>query len=1231
VKETNKAVFLSYASQDSEAARRLCDALQAVGVEVWFDRSELRGGDAWDQKIRRQIKDCALFMPVISANTQSRAEGYFRLEWHLAEQRSHLIAHGKPFIVPVCVDDTPDAEALAPDAFLAVQWMRVPGGAASAAFAERVATLLHGSPAGTPSTAPRPSTDAPMPVRAAPPRKSFRVAWVVGAVLAAAAVGAVLFYLRAPGVKPPATPAVAAPVSEARQLAERARAIMVKGDLTRAQLDTAGELCDRALQLDPADAIAWNEAAHADLLHIHPYGYDRSDERRKRAQFRATRALDLAPDVLEVRAMHAAVIAHAGGSPALLAEAETVFRDLVASHPGNHEFNIQLAEVLREEKRYDEAATVFESIGEYEIAGWSYFLAGQGRKALTAVERSLREKRAVTAIQLKSILLIRFVQDLTAAQATVDQLRPSELLSEMQGAGATETAMFRRDPERMLEIMRALPADYLQSYAFTGPRQFFIGVAHMLAGRTGAAESEWRAGLALVQERLKSASEDRELLLWAAWLQASLGAKAEAERLLDRAQDVAGLDRAAVDVLNLKVFLRLGRNDAVLAWLATVFRTKAPNWEETHSLARFHPMFDPLRGNPRFEKLLRDNLPPGAKPFDEAKPADETPPTASASTAPVEDAKSVAVLPFVNRSNREEDAFFTDGIHDDLLTRISRIKNLKTISRTSVMGYRGTAKNLRQIGQELGVTTIIEGGVQRAGSQVRINVQLIDARQDKHLWAETYDRELTAENVFAIQSEIATAVASALQAVLTPEATRDLPTRNLDALEAYFRAKSNDGSAAQTAAAIAHLERALALDPDFAEAHALVADQYLRQVWTDGRPAAEQVAKAQPHVERALALAPQSSSAYMALGHLRNRQRDIDGAVAELRKANELGPNNAAAYALLGYVQLWSQRDSGAAVQSYRRALELDPLSPLIRQQMAEALSVDGRFDDARTQLDQLLKDAPTAVEGIRNYGELQEHAYHRLDQAIKAYRRAVALDPKNPNFASKVALAYFRLGDKTAAKSWLERALALGPQSRETGFLRGLLSLIADDGDAAQALFRTVRTEATFYGQTLTCEFYAVLADGRSETAAALLATLAPPPRAITQGNVRAESIRACLLAAAKQQAEADKLIDQITMALPRLLRVGPRGYFTADAWILLARGERGEALKALRTLSDTQYCDADFGANPVFRTLRDDPQFQELVRINDARIAEQRANLSRWEEAGELAAIPALPAGFN
>ena len=140
--ESNKAVFLSYASQDAEAAKRICEALRRGGIEVWLDQSELRGGDAWDQRIRQQIRDCALFIPIISANTASRHEGYFRLEWDLADQRTHKIARNRPFIIPVCLDATPNAGADVPESFQRVQWTRLPGGETPAAFVERVSQLL---------------------------------------------------------------------------------------------------------------------------------------------------------------------------------------------------------------------------------------------------------------------------------------------------------------------------------------------------------------------------------------------------------------------------------------------------------------------------------------------------------------------------------------------------------------------------------------------------------------------------------------------------------------------------------------------------------------------------------------------------------------------------------------------------------------------------------------------------------------------------------------------------------------------------------------------------------------------------------------------------------------------------------------------------------------------------------------------------------------------------------
>jgi TolB-like protein len=181
VTDPGKAVFLSYASQDAAAAQRLCNALRAAGIEVWFDQSGLRGGDVWDQKIRREIHDCALFIPVISTNTASRHEGYFRLEWDLADQRTHMLARNRAFIVPVCLDATPDAGADVPESFQRVQWTRLPGGETPPEFVRRIGELLSGEV--------RLSTTAARgPARVAATIPS-RGAWLaVAIVIAAAAV-----------------------------------------------------------------------------------------------------------------------------------------------------------------------------------------------------------------------------------------------------------------------------------------------------------------------------------------------------------------------------------------------------------------------------------------------------------------------------------------------------------------------------------------------------------------------------------------------------------------------------------------------------------------------------------------------------------------------------------------------------------------------------------------------------------------------------------------------------------------------------------------------------------------------------------------------------------------------------------------------------------------------------------------------------------------------------------
>ena len=140
--EPSRAIFLSYASQDAEAARRICESLRAVGIEVWFDQSELRGGDVWDRQIRKQIHDCALFMPIISVHTQARLEGYFRREWKLAVDRTNDMAEEKPYLVPIVIDDTSDRAATVPDKFREVQWSWLPAGETTLAFVDRVSRLV---------------------------------------------------------------------------------------------------------------------------------------------------------------------------------------------------------------------------------------------------------------------------------------------------------------------------------------------------------------------------------------------------------------------------------------------------------------------------------------------------------------------------------------------------------------------------------------------------------------------------------------------------------------------------------------------------------------------------------------------------------------------------------------------------------------------------------------------------------------------------------------------------------------------------------------------------------------------------------------------------------------------------------------------------------------------------------------------------------------------------------
>lgn len=332
------------------------------------------------------------------------------------------------------------------------------------------------------------------------------------------------------------------------------------------------------------------------------------------------------------------------------------------------------------------------------------------------------------------------------------------------------------------------------------------------------------------------------------------------------------------------------------------------------------------------------------------------------------DENSIAVLPFANRSATAEDIYFTDGIHDDLLTQLSKIDAFSVISRTSVMEYRGTTKNLRQIARELSVANIMEGSVQRAGERVRINVQLIDAYTDEHLWAEIYDRELTANNLFDIQSEIAQSIAMALKATLTDSelaSVADVPTQSVAAYDLYLQAKqfalSETRQDYQTAVDL--LTESLALDPDFKLAWIGLARAHMTNYWTYGGDEADRELALEA-IERARAIDSNFAALFVAEGfYWYWGYLDYERALYNLDKAIEIMPGNDEAYMWRG----WASRRAGLwdqTLQSMKMALKLNPRVHFNWHEYALTEMYLHHYEDAKKAAQQALELDPSSFWG---------------------------------------------------------------------------------------------------------------------------------------------------------------------------------------------------------------------------------------------------------------------------
>ncbi len=752
------AVFLSYAREDTDAARRIADALRAFGVEVWFDQSELRGGDTWDAKIRNQIKTCALFVPLVSRCTEERSEGYFRREWKLAIDRTHDMSGSKAFIVPVVIDETPESEAAVPEEFMRYQWTRLVSGEPTPEFVMQVKRLLD---------------------------------------------------------KP----------KKATLEAGRARP---------------------AMRDEPPS----------------PDGF---------------------------------------GAPGSAASAK-----------------------------------------KKAIPGW----------------------------------------------------------------------------------------------------------------------------------------------VWGA---------------------VAGA--------------------AVIAAVVVVLRQPAP-------------------------------------PVALAQPA-----------APVVSEKSLAVLPFTNMSEEKDSGFFADGIHEDILTNLALIRELRVVSRTSVMQYRATTKTMRQIAQELGVAYILEGSVRRSGGKIRVTGQLINARTDEHVWAKNYDRDLT--DVFSIQSALATEIAGALQAALSPQEKQLLerrPTENLAAYDAYAKARQlRAGSAGTILEVEPVLQTAVVLDPKFAQAWAELGSLHAQIYFNDFDHSAERLAKAKAAIDTAVRLAPDDPAVIEKLGdYYYYSYRDYARATEQYQRLAVLRPNDAAVFGSLGFIHRRQGR-WGESLAELRRAAQLEPRNLRYVRTLAQLALGLNLYDEA------------TAVQR----------------QIVTHYPEQLA------EFALLVAIPFFAQGSVREAQAWLAQ-LKPEPKDEALGyFLRKAWARSVGDLETAIRLDQQQRYYDGFgephWSQDVSAAFV-LLVHGDARAARNLAeqalvggkAELERKPSPTTWATLSAAYVILGDKAEALRCAQTAKdLVPESADAV-----AGPPlslNYAQTLAWC----GEKDRALAELARLLRTPFGENIHLArfNPGWFPLRGDPRFAALV----------------------------------
>jgi eukaryotic-like serine/threonine-protein kinase len=937
------------------------------------------------------------------------------------------------------------------------------------------------------------------------------------------------------------------------------------------ELEAEGFL-DKAIQLDPNFARAYCLLTSVELT-LYRW-FDHSAARQAKAENAVQAAMRLRPDLGEVR----------------LAEAGYYFR-------------------IRDFEKARSALTVASRMlpNNSDVLVWSASIdkrQGRWKKSLTELERALEldprnqdvlhelintyrevrrysdsERLAEGGLATFPEAKLAFLDDkFEIAYALGDTKTCREIIESLprgyNPGGHTSFIRFHvafldRDwdeAERVIDAAKKLaPEGYLV------PIPFLYGFMARAQGEQEKARSFFTQARKILEQTVIKRPDDAEPLIWMGLTDAALGRKEEAIREGREAVAKEPISRDASTGVDFEtslaqIYAWAGEKDLALEQLAAVARL--PNGPTVGSL-KLSADWDDVRGDPRFAQIVEES----ARPIDLMSMEDKR------TIEPAIPDKSIAVLPFENLSDDKTNSFFADGVQDEILTDLAKLKELKVISRTSVMQYKknGTARNLREIAQQLGVAHILEGSVQRAGNRIRVSAQLIDARTDSHLWAEHYERDLA--DVFAIQNEIAKSIAEQLQAKISQNeksALEQKPTTNLVAYDLYLRAKalldeisiSTDWEG-DNRRAIDLLDRAVTQDPNFALAYCLLYDwNFNLYDWVDHTPA--RLARARAALEQAIRIAPEAAETYLVRSNEYKRNGDLDRASELLEQASKALPGDS--HVFLSLAQLERKRGHwNEAVRDWEKARELDPRGASIPNGLCDM------------------------------YYSLRE--YTKSDQVADA---AIAAFPKGPGYfqAAKVQNALGR-GDVKAARTALT---ALPPGWDPSGYA-SLLQVeiaVADRNYAEVAHLSETRKKENVIGLIgVAISFMeALVARKQGDTASAKSILLAMHESAEADLRNRPDDIFSlCHIAridaylGRKEDAlrEGEKAMELKPISSDAVSGTQP---VAALAEVCMVLGDHDRAISLLSEVTRIPYGPA-YGdlLTPWWDDLRGDPRFEKMV----------------------------------